>query len=216
MAETTLQVEVRNETGKQAVKRLRVAGLVPGIVYGLDDAPEQLTMNGREVSNMLHKYGRNVVVNLAIGKGGDKVKTFIYEIQHDPMSGTISHVDFKRISLKEKIHVAVPIHLSGIPEGVKTEGGIIEHLMHTVDVSCLPTDIPESIDIDVSGLHIHDAIHVSDIVQKNFEILSESERTVVHVVAPKVIVAAAEAAEGEAAVGSAEPEVIGKKEAAEE
>jgi large subunit ribosomal protein L25 len=216
MAEATLQVEVRKESGKQAVKRLRSTGMVPGIVYGLEDSPEQLSMNGREVTNMLQKYGRNVLVNLAIGTSKNKTKTFIYEIQHDPMTGAISHVDFKRISLKEKIHVAVPIHLSGIPEGVKTEGGIIEHLMHTVEVSCLPTDIPEFIGIDVSGLHIHDGVRVKDIVQNNFEILSEPDRTVVHIIAPKVVVAAAEAAEGEVAEGLAEPEVIGKKEAVEE
>jgi len=216
MAEATLHVKPREETGKQAAKRMRNSGMVPGVVYGLGEKSATLTMNSRELLDMLHKYGRNVVVNLAIGKKKDKVKTFIYDIQHDPISGIINHVDFKRISLKEKIHVTVPVHLEGIAEGVKNEGGIVEHIMHTVEVVCLPSSIPENILIDISELHIHDSIHISDIEAEDFEILSEPERTVVHVVAPKVIVAEVVEGEEEEKEEAEEPEVIGKKESEEE
>lgn len=215
MAEATFHVERRTETGRQAAKRLRNSGLVPGVVYGLAEEPEKLSMNSREILDMLHKYGRNVVVNLAIGSEKGKIKSFIYDIQHDPMSGAIIHVDFKRISLKEKIHIIVPIHLVGNPEGVKNEGGIVEHLMHTIEVSCLPTEIPESITLDISGLRLHDSIHVRDIKAEKFEITTEADRTIVHVVAPKVVAAPA-AVEVEVPVEAAEPEVIGRKEKEEE
>lgn len=208
MAETTLHVERRTEMGKQAAKRLRSGGLIPGVVYGLAEEPSKLSMSGREVLEMLHKYGRNVVVNLNINDDKAPVKTFIYDIQHDPMSGSIIHVDFKRISLTEKIHVVVPVHLVGVPEGVKNEGGIVEHVLHAIEVSCLPTQIPEMIEIDITGMHLHDSIHVQDVAAKGFEIVTEPDRTIVHVVAPKVIVAAV-AAEAEAPT-EAEPQVIKK------
>ena len=215
MAEATLHVEHRTETGKQAVKRLRSSGLVPGVVYGLAEDPEKLSMNGREILDMLQKYGRNVVVNLAIGSEKGNVKSFIYDIQHDPMSGAIIHVDFKRISLKEKIHIIVPVHLVGIPEGVKNEGGIVEHLMHTIEVNCLPAEIPESITLDISGLHLHGSFHVRDITAEKFDIITEADRTIVHVVAPKVVAAPAPV-EAEVPAETAEPEVIGRKEKEEE
>ena len=212
MAEVTLQASQRTDTGKQAAKQVRGGGLVPGVLYGLDDAPEPVAVNGRELLDMLHKFGRNVVVNLAVGSAGDKIKSFIYEIQHDPLSGSISHVDFKRISLKEKIHITVPVHLEGVPAGVKNEGGIVEHITHTVNVSCLPTAIPETITVDISELHLHDALHVKDLPAEGFEILDDADMTVVHVIAPKVILSA-EGEEGEeGAMGTAEPEVIGKAE----
>jgi len=212
MAETTLHVERRSEIGKQAAKKLRNSGMVPGVVYGLAEEPAKLAMNGRELLDMLHKYGRNVVVNLKIGDEKNRVKAFIYEIQHYPMSGFINHIDFKRISLKEKIHVVVPIHLKGIPEGVKNQGGIVEHMMHTIDINCLPAEVPESITIDISGLNLHGSIHVRDLeTTGSYDVLVEPERTIVHVIAPK-IVAAAVVEEEVVAEGAAEPEVIGRKE----
>jgi len=214
MAEATLHVNIREEIGKQAAKHMRQKGFIPGVLYGMDEKTSLLSINGKEINNIIHSYGRNIVVNLIFGEEKKKVKTFIYEIQHAPITGNIIHVDFKHISLKERIHVMVPIHLEGTPEGVKNEGGIIEHIMHTLEIKCLPSEVPEEIILDVSPMHIGDVIHVKDIEHENFEIIPDPERTVVHVIVPKVVVVEEieeEIIEGEEAEEIAEPEVIGRK-----
>lgn len=207
MAEAKLQVQTRTEKGKQAVKHLRKQGLFPGILYGPGEQPSMLSINLKDFLNLLHTYGRNMVVDLAVGDRRKKFKAFIYEIQHDPISGDIIHVDLKHISLKEKITVTISIHLTGIPTGVKNEGGILEHLMHTVEISCLPTDIPDGITIDVSDLHNGGLIHVKELPHQKFEIVSEPESIVVHVISPRVHAVEEKPEE----VGPAEPVVIGEK-----
>ena len=214
MAEATLHVNIREEIGKQAAKHMRQKGFIPGILYGMDEKASLLSISGKELTNILHSYGRNIVVNLILSEEKKEVKTFIYEIQHAPITGNIIHVDFKHISLKEKIHVTIPIYLEGTPEGVKNEGGIIEHIMHTLEIKCIPSEIPEEIILDVTPMHIGDVIHVKDIEHKNFEIIPDPERTVVHVIAPKVVTVEEieeEIIEKEEAEEIAEPEVIGRK-----
>ena len=216
MAEVTLHAEIREEKGKQAAKEIKRKGLVPAVLYGKGENSMILTIGAKEILELLHASGRNTIVDIVIGSGKKKQKTFIYDIQHDPMTGNIIHVDFKHISMKEEIHVSVPVHLEGIPDGVKNDAGIVEHTMHTLDIKCLPQDIPDNIKIDISLLKIGDAIHVRDIPQENFEFISEPDRTIVHVIAPKVVLAeeeegAAEELEEEMEE-TAEPEVIGKKE----
>ncbi|MFC1651208.1 50S ribosomal protein L25 [Candidatus Latescibacterota bacterium] len=228
MAEAILNANNREESGKQAVKKLRSEGLIPATLYGPGVEPSSLSINRKELTTLLHSEGRNVIVDLTLDNGKKKVKTFIYEIQHDPLSDKIIHVDLKHIDLKDKIRVEIPVHLEGIPEGVKNEGGISEHILHTIEVSCLPTDIPSEIVIDVSALQIGDAIHVKDLPGGDFEFLSDADRTVVHVIAPRVVIVEEEEEEleeglegeieGEEGEGgevegeeAAEPEVIGKK-----
>lgn len=212
MSEATLAAQIREEKGKQAAKHFRRLGLIPGILYGPGEEPSMLNINGKELLTLLHTFGRNAIVNLRVGDKKKNVKAFIYNIQHDPISGDISHVDLKHINLKEKIHLSVPIRLTGIPEGVKNEGGILEYNLHSVEIMCLPTNIPETITLDVSSMHLGDSIHVSDISAEHFEILSELSATIVHVVAPKVVKAAEEVVEVVEGGEPAEPEVIGEEE----
>lgn len=206
MAEAKLHAHIRTDKGKQAAKHYRQQGLIPGILYGPGETPVPFTINLKEFFTLLHANGRNVVVDLSLDDNRT-VKAFIYEIQHDPISGDIIHVDLKHISLQEKIRTVVPVQLRGIPVGVKTEGGILEHVLHTVEISCLPADIPDSISLDVTNLHTGSLIHVKDLPHENFEILTEPEATVVHIVSPKL-----HGEEGlPSEVGTAEPEVIGGK-----
>ena len=214
MAEATLQVQIREKKGKQAAKHMRNEGFVPGVLYGPGKEPFLLTIDYKELFNLLHSFGRNAVVNIVPEGGKKKIKAFIYEIQSEPLSGNIIHIDFKHISLKEKIHVTVPIYLEGIPEGVKNEGGMIDQAMHALEIVCFPADIPENIKLDVSPLCIGDIIHVRDIEKKNFEFISDPDNNVVHVIAPKIVLAEEleEVLEGEEAEELEEPEVIGQKE----
>lgn len=211
MAEATLAAQVREEKGKQAAKHIRQMGLVPGIIYGPGETPSMLNLNGKELLTLLHSFGRNAIVNLRIGDKKKNIKAFIYDIQHDPISGDIIHVDLKRINLNEKIHLSVPIRLSGVPEGVKNEGGILEHTLHSLEIFCLPTNIPDTIVLDVSNLHLGYSIHVKDIPASNFEILTELSATVVHVVAPKVVKVEEEVEAAVEGVEPAEPEVVGEE-----
>ena len=215
MAEAQLIAQKREKKGKQAAKHFRRDGFIPGVLYGPGEKPSMLTVISKELHNLLHSYGRNVIVNLQVGDKKKNIKAFIYDIQHDPISGDITHVDLKHIDLKDKIHLSIPIRLKGLPTGVKNEGGILEHNLHALEIECLPVDIPDSITFDVSELHLGDSIHVSDIEEKNFEILTEKSTTVVHVITPRVIVEVEEEVEeelieeGEEAEG---PEVIGEEE----
>lgn len=209
MAEAVLKVEPRESKGKQPAKKLRNEGVIPGVLYGSTEKPTPISINGKELMVHLNTYGRNKVINLVVGSSKKKTLAFIYEIQHAPMTGKIIHVDFKHIALKEKINATVAIHLVGIPEGVKNEGGIIDFVMHKVEINCLATEIPDKIDIDVSGLHLGAVVHVKDINQEKFEIITEQDGVIVHIVSPKVV---AVKAEEEAEVAeTVEPEVIGKK-----
>jgi large subunit ribosomal protein L25 len=206
MAEASLKSQARTDKGKQAAKHLRTDGRIPGVLYGPGEIPSLLSLDTKEFLTLLHSFGRNVVVDLTVGDKKKKVKAFIYEIQHDPLSGEIIHIDLKHISLKEKIHVTVPVHLIGIPIGVKNEGGILEHIMHSMEVSCLPVDIPDGINLDVTNIHTGESFHVKDLPHEKFEFLSDPESIVVHVVAPRIV-----AVEEPTEVGTAEPEVIGEK-----
>lgn len=214
MAEGNLSGLKREETGKQAAKRMRLQGDIPGVLYGVGIDPTPLTINRKELLTMLHALGRNAVVNLSVGKSKKKYKTFIYDLQHDPLTGDITHVDLKQISMTEKIHVTVPVHITGTAFGVKNEGGIVEHMLHAIDVLCLPSDIPEIMTLDISDLRLGGAIHVGDIPSEKFEILTDEKSVVVHIIAPRAV--KAEEGEGEEEIlaaegGAAEPEVIGQK-----
>ena len=221
MAVATLQVDVREGVGKQSAKRLRREGMIPGVLYGSGDKPTSLSIKLKTLLTLLHSSGRNAVVDLSVGKSKKPVKSFLYDIQHDPLSGDIIHVDLKRISMTEIIHVSVAVRLNGMAVGVKSEGGIVEHTLHAIPISCLPADIPDTITIDISELHLGDSIHVSDLEEGNFKFLVEPETLIVHIVAPKIIVVEEEEEEEEEGVEAldeegAEPEVIGEESKPEE
>ncbi len=218
MPEASIVAEIREKKGKQAAKQLRRDGFIPGILYGPGEDPSMLKIDLKELLTLLHTFGRNAIVDLRIANKKNEIKAFIFDIQHDPISGDITHVDLKHINLNKKIHLSVPIRLTGIPEGVKNEGGILEHVLHALEIVCLPADIPVSITFDVTDLHMGDSIHVSDVEAGNYEILSDISSTVVHVIAPKVIKAVEEEEEVEIeemveeGEEPTEPEVIGEEE----
>ena len=221
MAEATLHVEVREDVGKQAAKRLRREGSIPGVLYGIGEVPASVSIDLKTLLTLLHSSGRNTLVDLSIGDAKKTVKSFLYDIQHDPLSGDIIHVDLKRISMTEEIHINVAVHLEGTAIGVKSEGGIVEHTLHSIPISCFPGDIPETITIDISELHLGDSVHVSDLTEGKFAFLVEPETLIVHIVAPKIVVVdeeEEEEVEGEEALDEegAEPEVIGEKSKANE
>ena len=208
MPETVLNLKRREEMGKKYAKKIRRTGKVPGIFYmhGEDSIP--VVVDEKELYNVLaSKAG---VIDLDFGER-KRSKCILREVQFDPVHGNPLHVDLMGIKLTEKIRVEVPVHLMGTPVGT-TADGILQQLLRTVEVECLPLDIPEFLEVDVSHLNIGDAVRVGDIRAGKTEILADPDQAVAMVSPPTVVreevVAPVE--------GVAEPEVIGREKKEEE
>lgn len=216
MKQVNLAVKMRQESGKAVAKRLRQKGWIPGIVYGRLKDPVSLEIPEKEFSKTVQgAAGANVIINLSIGGsvGKELSKTaLIKEIQQHPLSRKILHVDFREISLTEAIKVNVPIVTKGEAVGVKMDGGVLDHSLWELEISCLPTQIPDKIEVDVSGLKIGGSIHVKELVPPvGVKILTDPEVAVFSVKHPTEEIVAEAPAEGE----TAEPEVIREKKAEE-
>jgi large subunit ribosomal protein L25 len=204
-----LKVDKRTVTGKWGVRRLRSDGLVPGVLYGHGQEMISVQLSGRELMGLVRKGVR--VVELSSGSSTDTV--LIRDLQWDTFGNDILHVDFARVRADERIHVEVRIELRGTSPGIE-EGGVLSQLVHTIEVECLATEIPEEIRVDVRNLHLDQAIHVSDlVVPAGVKLLAEPDVVVVHVTKkleePEPVVAE------ETAAGPAEPEIVGRRVAEE-
>jgi large subunit ribosomal protein L25 len=208
-AQQALTLQRRDERGTRPARRLRRAGLVPGVVYGKNAEPLAVTVAQGDLTKLLHsKAGEHALVTLRLdGAGAWEKPALVQSIQHDPVDGHVVHVDFHTILLTERLRVKVPLVLKGEPVGVKQEGGLLEHFLRDVEVECLPTDIPTSIEFDVSALKIGDTVHVRDLpAPKQAKITSDPEGVIASIHLPKV-----EKPEEEAAAAVTEPEVIREK-----
>ena len=194
----------REGLGKGGARKSRAAGLIPGILYGHGETPIPVAVGARDFQVALaSSEGRNPIVNLTVGC--TDYTALIRDVQYDPINHDILHLDFQHISLTEKIEVEVAIHLIGLPVGVKDAGGILEQILRTVEVRCLPTAIPSALDVDVSHLGIGDSVHVSDLKIHDLELRTEITATVATVVPPTVM--EEKPAEEVAAAATAEPEL---------
>jgi large subunit ribosomal protein L25 len=214
-----VEVAERADRGKNAARRMRREGNVPAIVYGMEVAPFSVTVARRRLEEILKlESGRNTIFTLALA-GQDKTRAaMIKSLQRDPVTEGIIHVDFIRVDLEKTVRVNVSIRFLGTPEGVKTEGGVLEVVLRQVEVECLPTDIPEHLDVDVSAMALNDSLSVADLpAGERYRILDDPGQTVCQVAVPRAEEAPAAAeAEAPAAAAAAEPEVIKKgKEAGE-
>lgn len=208
MAVISLSGQRRDSTGKGGARKARAAGLIPGVLYGHGEQPVAVTIGARDFQVALRQHkGGNAIVNLAVS--GGEFTALIRDVQYDPLTHDILHLDFQHISLTETIEVKVAVHLTGLPIGVKDGGGILETILRDLEVRCLPTAIPPSIQVDVSHLNIGDSVHVRDVSMPDVVILNEVDETIATVVPPTVMEEkAAEEVVTEAA--STEPEVIAK------
>src|SRR4030095_15152407 len=217
--EILVEVQPRPDVGKNESRRMRAAGRVPGVVYGGDRPVVAIAFEQRKVLEILRsESGENTLFTLQLEGTDSKRGVMIRDYQRDPVKGKLLHVDFVRVDLTKTIEVKVPIHLAGTSVGVKLEGGLLDHVFREVSVSCLPGDIPEALELDVSEVHVGQHLSVRDIkVTDKVTILDDPDQTVIVVAMPKAEeVAVATPAEGAPVEGvPAEPEVIKKgKEAA--
>jgi large subunit ribosomal protein L25 len=217
MQSVELNAKARKATGKGAARKARAAGNIPAVLYGPGEEPLALEIQGPEFMRIYHGgHGENVLVDLKVDATESK-KVLFREVQRDPVTESVLHVDFYHVSLTKLIKVNVPVHLEGTPVGVKVDNGVLQFVMREVEIECLPTDIPEHLTLDVSGLQIHQAVHVSDLPSEKWTYLDDPSRTVASVIPPVVSKesvaedAAAEAATLASEEGSKEPERIGEK-----
>jgi large subunit ribosomal protein L25 len=214
-AETVVATPREGKFNKNAARRVRVEGKIPAVVYGAGLEPVAVTVDPKVITKILHsESGHNTIFDLAI-EGGAGTKAMIVDWQHEPIKGKLLHIDLKRIAMDKAMRVSVPIQLIGVPVGVKTQGGILEHVMREVEIECLPGDIPSHLDVDVTGMELHGLIHVSDLPHSgSIKFLADENATVAHVTIIKEEVAPAVE---EVAAAPTEPEVAkkGKTETAE-
>jgi large subunit ribosomal protein L25 len=209
----SLNATKRDGAGKGVARKLRQVGRIPAVMYGKDMEPMHLSLNTMEAGHLFHAISTdNTIVDLVVEGEKESFPTLVREIQAHPHKNELVHVDFLRVQKGVAVEVEVPVELLGTPVGVKLHGGVLEHLVHEVPVKCVPALIPESIQVDVSGLDIEDAIHLSELTfPEGVELTIDDDRTVCIVAAPRAAMEE-ETAEGEEGEGPAEPEVIGKDE----
>jgi large subunit ribosomal protein L25 len=205
-----VSVEVRQSAGKGGAHRARAAGKVPGVLYGRKTTPVPVSFDGRLLLKALDKEKRrNTVFTLTLNKsqqtsGGEEITVMIKDAQIDPISRNLMHVDFLRIDLDQEVHVTIPLVLTGKPLGV-IDGGQLHQSMHVLAVAAKPAAIPSKIEVDVSGLKIGEAVHVSDLnLGQGLRALVEAKDSVASVVAPKAEKVEVEAAPVEGAVPAAD------------
>jgi len=197
-----LAAEPRSERGSRPAGRLRRAGRVPAVVYGLGNEPLTVTVSSRELSHILAgEAGANTLINLKLD--GDTMLTLARQIQRHPTKGELVHVDFIRIRRDVAVTADVPLHLTGEPIGVR-DGGLLEQAVFTITVEAMPGNIPVALELDVSQLSIGDQRRGSDVaIPPGVTAHLDPDTVVAHVAAPRVVVEEeAEAAEGEAAEGA--------------
>jgi len=192
---------------KNAARRVRVSGKIPAVVYGAGGEAVAVTVDPRVITKILHSdSGHNTIFDLDV-TGASLVKAMIVDWQNEPIKGALLHIDLKRIAMDKAMRVSVPIQLTGVPVGVRAQGGILEHVLREVEIECLPGDIPSHLDVDVSELELHGAIHVSDLPHSgSIKFLGDEHATVAHVTTIREEVVAADAVVATAA----EPEVAKK------
>jgi large subunit ribosomal protein L25 len=212
----TIKAEKRTVFGKNASRRLRREGRVPVIMYGAAVESVPLVVKKTDIFKIIRsESGENTIFKVSIDTGTQNV--MIKEIQADPVTEEILHTDFVQIAMDKAVQVSVPIVLQGEAIGVKAEGGFVDVITREVDVECLPSDIPESVVLDISELHLNQSLKVEDIViPANVENLSDPNTVVVHIAAPVAEEVVEEEEEEELIGEEEEPEVIKKEKAEQE
>ena len=214
MPEIVVAAERRTESGKNVSRRLRATGRIPGVVYGTSKETIPVSVSPKEIAAILKSSsGENTLFDIEIQ--GARRKVILKEFQLEPLKGSLLHADFYEVALDKLLQVEVHLELTGTPTGVKVQGGILDFVTREIEVECLPTDIPDRIQVDVSHLELGKHVRVSELaVSERVRILTDPDVVIAHVVAPRAEeVAAATAAEGVVAVegsAAAEPEVIKK------
>jgi large subunit ribosomal protein L25 len=218
--EAVLEAVERTKRGKNEARRLRVTGRIPAVVYGVKESGRAIAVDPKILSRILRtELGANTLIKLNLDGAADTL-VLVKEYQIDPVTHQLLHADFYRVAMDKVIRVTVTVVPRGEPKGVKQQGGVLDIVHRQIEIECLPADIPEHIDVDVTEMMVGQSVRVRDVAtDAKWKALSDPEMMILHVIIPKVeeVVATPEAVAAAASAAPAEPEVIkkGKKEEAE-
>ena len=216
MPEVVVSARRRAESGKNVNRRLRAGGQIPGVLYGAQKESVPVSVSPKEIGAILRSAtGENTLFDLDLD--GSRRKVLIKEFQLEPIQGHLLHADFYEVALDKALQVFVHVELQGVPVGVKVQGGVLDFITRELEIECLPTDIPEKIEVDVSQLELGKHLRVSDLtLSDKLTVLTLPDVVIAHVVVPRAeeVPVAAEAAAATPEAG-AEPEVIKKGKAEE-
>ncbi|WLV24757.1 50S ribosomal protein L25/general stress protein Ctc [Aciduricibacillus chroicocephali] len=202
----TLSAKSRENLKKSATKHIRKEGLVPGVVYGREEASQPISINELELVKTVRDEGKNAIISLNV-EGSKSFDVMLHDYQMDPIKNELTHVDFFVVNMSEELEATVPVQVVGEAKGAK-EGGVLQQPVFELVVSAKPKDIPETIEIDVSALEIGDVLTVADLPKDaNYRVVDDSDSTLATVTAPTVV----EDTDTADAEGSAEPERVGEK-----
>ena len=216
MPEVVVAKPREGKFNKNAARRVRAAGKIPAVLYGAGHDAVAVEVDPKQITRILFsETGHNTIFDVQV-EGVPSAKAMIVDWQREPIKDQLIHIDMKRIALDKLLRVSVRVKLLGVPAGVKTEGGILDQVLREVEIECLPADIPNHIDVDVTGLGLHGVLRVSELPHSDkIKYLTSEDATVAHVVTIREEVAATPAegevaAAGEAGATPAEPEVAKK------
>ena len=214
MKETKLTAKTRAEKGSASAGRLRRTGWFPAVVYGEGRPGLDIQLNEHDFVVMLRTHrSENMIVDLTVEETAKPYKVMLKAMQHHPITGRVIHVDFYEISMTRKIEIEIPVKLTGIPTGVANEGGILEHVLRALTVQCLPGDLIEEVELDVTALAVGKTLRVRDVKvdAAKYKVMDDPDQVVAAVAAPRTEEEEKAATEAEAAVAAAGPEVLTEK-----
>jgi large subunit ribosomal protein L25 len=218
--EAVLEAVERTQRGKNEARRLRAAGQIPAVVYGVKEGGRAIAVDPKTLAKILRtELGANTLISLKLA-GGSDTRVLVKEYQIDPVTHQLLHADFYRVAMDKVIRVTVTVVPRGEPKGVKQQGGVLDIVHRQLELECLPADIPEHIEVDVSEMMVGQSVRVRDLATSDkWKAVSDPDMMLMHVIIPKVeeVAVTPEAAAAAATAAPAEPEVIkkGKKEEAE-
>jgi large subunit ribosomal protein L25 len=212
MKSVSLTAYQRTQTRRTGLKKVRNNGRVPAVIYGRHNPPQNLEIGQKEIEDLIHRsVSENVLLDLAVAEDSKpKRLAMVQEVQHHPLSGRVVHVDLHEVVENEKVTITVPVETFGEAAGVKTSGGVLEHVLFRLKVCALPKDLPEQIVVDVTNLELSQSIHIGDIkAPEGVEILGDKKIVVISVAVPRT--EAQEVAAEAAAAGPMQTEMIKEK-----
>jgi large subunit ribosomal protein L25 len=211
--EATLEAVERTARGKNESRRLRVSGKIPAVVYGVKEAGVPIAVDPKGLTKILQtELGANTLIALKL-PGGGNARVLVKEYQYDPVTHKLLHADFYKVAMDKVIRVTVTVVPKGEPKGVKQQGGVLDIVHRQLELECLPADIPEHIEVDVTEMMVGQSVRVRDVTANaKWKAVSDPDMMLMHVIIPKVeeVPATPEAVAAAASAGPAEPEVIKK------